>query len=251
MNSLPSRRWLWPVRRLLVFPLATVLVALPLMWFPGSVAYASSDCAPTHCYGYAGWFYAPSMHGGRADIFTDCISLDPYDADSGDFVTTELWVGTNGQGDGSDWVEEGEIFGRGHHDLRWFWADQRPNGGGFNYHPSGLSTNRNTTYTASIFYIGNNTWSVKRDGNFVSDNGSTNNPPPSNDLNTGTEVTHPFGNSDATSRNLQYMGLADNWNDGWSNNGNTAATYATVTDANAHWINRPNSVAYSYKPGGC
>jgi hypothetical protein len=70
------------------------------------------------------------------------------------------------------WVEEGITEGE-HYDGtcgngdQFFWADNRPNGGGYHEHYPGGSVGLNTTYTYKIMFDGNTTYEVDRNGSNI------------------------------------------------------------------------------------
>src|SRR5262249_48597049 len=77
-----------------------------------------------------------------------------YEPDNGNNASDEIW---DSSVSGSYWEEIGIISGKdpnGNYDTRkWFWADNRPNGGGYHFHlwtPSPAKTG--TSYGALIAY---------------------------------------------------------------------------------------------------
>ncbi len=74
--------------------------------------------------------------GGADTVYV--VSGSAADWSSGKFLDEELWVGTNNGPPGSTWVEVGYTYGAvaGYSGPgpNWFWADMRPNGGGYHEH---------------------------------------------------------------------------------------------------------------------
>lgn len=165
---------------------------------------ASACSTSDHCYNIVSW--DPSSVNGEmnATLYSNCLwatnSTWPYD----NFATTEMWVFTNNSPSGAYWIEEGMAWGYPQGpNFYWYWADNRPNGGGYNEHDlTSLATNYNTSYNVSIHYHGSGIWYVYRDGNLIGT--STGNPGPSQGGETGTEFTTTSVGVSGESSNLSY-----------------------------------------------
>lgn len=125
---------------------------LPLSWSCGN---PNSG----HCYGTQFW--------GGANGADTRISSNPALSGGGtsndiaaySFVTTEMWLETTSA---SYWVEAGiisEIYLTGSTFPNYFWADQRPNGGGFSFHYLG-NESPNDSVLVRITRSGSSTWNV-------------------------------------------------------------------------------------------
>ena len=108
------------------------------------ISYSCTDAAG-HCYGVARW-NGPTL-GGKANIFTN-------QSTSGDgFVHQEMWL--NQTGSTFYWVEAGVKTDIRHNygSPLLFWADMRPNGGGYSEHYSAFMQSndfgKNVTVTIS------------------------------------------------------------------------------------------------------
>lgn len=122
------------------------LIALPSFEAKAAprISYSCTDAAG-HCYGVARW--NGSTLGGKAAVFTNSST-------AGDgFVNQEIWL--NQTGSTYYWVEAGVKT-----DIRYnfgspllFWADNRPNGGGYSEHYSNFMQSndfgKNVTVTIS------------------------------------------------------------------------------------------------------
>jgi len=93
------------------------------------------------------------------------------------FIDSEMWLGTT-DSTFNYWIEQG--ITKGYHQggtcgngAQFFWADNRPNGGGYNEHYPGGSVGFNTTYTYKIMFDNGTTYEVDRNGtNIGYSNGS-------------------------------------------------------------------------------
>jgi hypothetical protein len=224
----------------------TILVAIALsvtsLAFSRDVLAAS--CTPSsHCYGVAEWFNTPSNEGNYVYLTSSCLN-GPND--SNDFADEELWEGTNNSTNLSYWVETGLSYGEINGTPRggpfWFWADNRPNGGGYNEHYVG-SRSLNTTYLAQIGYEGNNKWFVYSDtGGTVGT--STSNPPYSRSMETGQEFTSNSYNISGFSNDLSWFDLSAYGHANWVSGTNHSNIYYTGSPAYAYWNVTYSSVGY-------
>ncbi len=154
---------------------------------------ASACSLRSHCYGIAQWgVSSPSgFRGAAVTLRTKCMSLRDY---AGGFITNELWVVKSRY-----WVEagltEGAPIGAAH---GIFWAEKRPNGGGYHEHYSSSRFALNASYKARIRWAGGRRWNVAI-GNL---RGSSTRQfsAPAHTLQTGTEIAssrspHTYGSS--------------------------------------------------------
>jgi hypothetical protein len=132
-------------------------------------------------YGVAEWFNtATHQEGGR--MTTTISPVGAADWSSGGHVNQTIWVGTNGATQLQDWVELGYTKGfEGANVLTFYWADQRPNGGGYHEHQiTSVDANVGDTHKLWIVYIGNDKWNVNIGATNVAT--SVANPDPSHSL---------------------------------------------------------------------
>jgi len=143
-----------------------------------------------------------------------------YESDpSSDFVDEEIWEGTDDNSAGDYWVEtgmtEGTPWGSG---RVFFWADLRPNGGGYNEHEvSGLSAQINTNYLLNIGYGGEDEWLVSIDDALVGT--STANPPYSQYVSGGSEFTNDSVRAAASFSSLEWTGVGGTVYTSWGGEG--------------------------------
>jgi hypothetical protein len=129
----------------------------------------------------------------------------------GQFINWELWSAMDG---GNDWVEAGLTYGYLYdnthgNNFDWFWADQRPNGGG--YHEHFISAGWSKTWAnVAIYDLGGGSWSVQRNGTQegVSTNNSTS---PADYSAAGAETTVSSNNINANNNNYQYRTPGGGW----------------------------------------
>jgi hypothetical protein len=190
-----------------------------------------------HCYAVALWGNATTNHGSSGTIEFDCLRT----GNTGNkFVNEEMWQGTDSSGSGAYWVEVGGRYGWPNGDSRyWFWADNRPNGGGYFQHFPGTSISLNIEYPLSFQYDGNNDWLVLGP-NFSAT--STANPANGKYLAAGTEITDDTAHSAGNTRFLAYDDTSGNSIGDWSGAGldqvGTLATPSWVGSdkSNISWI---------------
>lgn len=116
-------------------------------------------CTTTsHCYAL-GQANGPDNYGQWADINISCLYINN---DSDNFVTNELW---DQSGNDEYWEEDGAISGSlgansggNYYNRELFWADSRPNGGSFHFHP--VATTGDQTWTVEMEYVGDDTWDL-------------------------------------------------------------------------------------------
>ena len=110
--------------------LASVLVLFQLTHIfntPVVHAYSCGDLYVNHCYGE--WYWPGAMQGEKTDIKVEHINCG-----CNGFLNDELWVQSSSGCSPNCWVEAGIKNETGYGYTFSFWADQRPNGGGFHNH---------------------------------------------------------------------------------------------------------------------
>jgi hypothetical protein len=182
-------------RRIAATGLAGTLLAISAI-LPGDPAYAATCTTSSHCYGEVEWTSGNQVFGISETLNVSC--LGPMGAPtSSNFVTEEEWLTTAENASGNYWVELGMAYGSPQGSTRYFfWADQRPNGGGYHEHDLSIAANLHQNYVDEISYAGGNSWQVRRDGSLLGT--STRNPGPSYSANTGEELTAGTGAAAAT-----------------------------------------------------
>jgi len=180
------------IRRLLAAASVAAVVTAALV-APGSPASAATCTPSAHCYGVIR-FTPGTIYGINQGLNVHC--LGPMNAPtSSNFVTQEQWLATNNSS-GQYWVEVGMAYGAPQGSTRYmFWADNRPNGGGYHEHDLSITAALNTYYDDYIRWIGNNSWRVERGGTTLGT--STANPGPSHWANAGEELTANGGAASA------------------------------------------------------
>lgn len=199
-------------RRLGVAACASVLVlaATGLVIAAGPAGPAEACSLSSHCYGVAAWYSAPADNGSGGDIYFNCLySGNP----STDFTTEELWQGTDNSTGLNYWVELGGSYGWPEGSKRfWFWADNRPNGGGYHAHYPGGSLSLGVTYFVGVTWAGNNTWDVQGPTWSAL---STKNPFSGRSMETGAEITNNTAHAVGNIKDLYYLDTAGNLYPGW------------------------------------
>lgn len=123
---------------------------------------AAVTCSPSnHCYGEVEYFTGTQIFGLNQGLDVRC--LGPMGAPtSSNFVTQEMWERTAGNISGNWWVEVGMAYGAPQGSTRYFfWADNRPNGGGYHEHDLSISTTLGQVYDDYI------TWEVTTHGKYA------------------------------------------------------------------------------------
>jgi hypothetical protein len=188
----------------------TVLVTAPS-------SSATSTCnGNSSCYGLA-WYGAPAggyepTNASGADLEVDCLSVgDEYT----DFANWEVWQTTNNNlGPISYWVEAGMTAGTvvdgslEYTGFLQFWADNRPNGGGYHEHvgPVGFT---GRYFDVSFYWQHNLNWNVYVDDELAGT--STNNGFNSWGGEAGAEVTTRDSTIQGRLDNYQYQDPNSNW----------------------------------------
>jgi hypothetical protein len=137
----------------------------------GNSASATDSCGDlsnNHCYGQ---YYSSDLFITQisADIEADCLNV--HDTTT-QFDTFEMWM-FDYPALGNYWIEEGlmagdfpDTSGIWYNGFQWFWADNRPNGGGFHFHHLYWASNYDRK-TVGFVYQGGSTWKVEVNGSGV------------------------------------------------------------------------------------
>ena len=149
-----------------------------------------------------------------------------------DAIDNDLWVNNDNNCDGSYWcwIEDGIAKGyvcvsansnqvcsqnADYTSPVAFWADNRPNNGGYHWHSCG-GINASTGRTAQIQHTSGGSWSIDSDGGPCSGSTSTSNFTSSNFLAAGSETSNT-----ATAQlcswqiELEYVNGSGNWVNNW------------------------------------
>jgi hypothetical protein len=245
----PRGRFGWRGGMLLVV-LVAASCAFSLAGRGAQAAYACATDPALHCHGTVRWSPSPDNWGvDTATINVSCLRTP--NGTGSDFITAEYWVGTNNDPNGQTWIEQGMAYGNPvgaqHY---WYWADERPGHPYAEHDQLGLSANTNTDYQSSIHYIGNNQWNVLRGGN--TEGMSVANPPNSNFLQAGVEMTNGNAFVDGIAKSLAYYKTDDTVHSGW-NSGDHAVVYhdGNNNPVSVSWTTNYTAIAYSANAGGC
>lgn len=192
------------------------LALMALVMF--AMALASASASAANYYGIA-TLQGTSFHGTDVTIR------------SNDLFVSNVWqdFADNDNWDVSDpsanyWVEAGMLYGTACCNITatspsFFWADSRPNGGGFHSH-LGVPVSLNTYYDDKIRYAGSGTWNINVGGWTGT---STSNIDGAGVIDTGTEVTTQSATVCSSQSNLQWWdqngGLHSGWSDSTGNAG--------------------------------
>jgi hypothetical protein len=169
-------------------PTATWIISAGMA--PAASAAESCDTSGGNCYAIAGGTPGGGNYGEVGSVHVNCL----YVPDNGTFVNAEMWDASK---DAAYWTEvgvsSGPIAGT-YYDKQWFWADNRPNGGGYHEHAAGQTAALNQAYTMELAWLGNNEWGVWGGNSFNRLGTSTGQPVTSSGLmEAGTEYTAPSG----------------------------------------------------------
>jgi hypothetical protein len=208
-------------RRIFGLAVVSALAAQYLTAVPASAV----DCySGPRCFGRAVWSVnSPSgFEGARADLRTNCMDTIYF---TREILANSLWVSdqTVSPTQGANyWTEVGITVGihnDGGNNVQplYYWADQRPAGGGYHDHFFQGPIPLGTYITASIWETsnGSGSWNVQIG---VGTGTSTSNfTGPSRRLATGTESTsatggHTFGSSSS----MSYLSNTRSWVSGWN-----------------------------------
>jgi hypothetical protein len=148
-------------RRAAVLACATILATVGMV-AAGKAPSAWACTTTTHCYAVS-LSNGGDNYGELATININCLYIK---SDSDNFVTNELW---DQSGNGKYWEEDGAMsgsLGANSQGKYWnrelFYADSRPNGGSFHWHPTAATGDEG--WAVEIEYVGNNTWDLESGG---------------------------------------------------------------------------------------
>jgi hypothetical protein len=190
---------------------AIIMVLGMVAW---SAPAASACSTSSHCYA------EESSSGGTNDGAYGELDLTcNYMPNNGNFVTNEVWDSNDS---GTDWTEVGIVSGIGdngdYYSKEWFWADSRPNGGGYHEHEIGQTATAGDEYSVETTYIGDNEWAIYGGNSFTEIGTSTSNPDSSSGATlAGSEYT--VANSSSGIRNvgavynIEWEGSNGDWHD--------------------------------------
>jgi hypothetical protein len=170
--------------------------------------------------------------------------------DGTDFVTIELWdVLNDGISGAQYWTEVGVVSGLGYY-HNWFWADNRPNGGGYHAHVQS-SEATGGPLPVETTYVGNNQWDIYGGNSFTQIGTSTSNPDSGSGRSQfGTEYTVNPGTSMRDLGGvyqLEYESQAGQWYGEYSLAKNH--NYGTPPP-NVPWINGSYNASGDYETWG-
>jgi hypothetical protein len=183
-----------------------------------------------HCYAIADWFDTPSTHGSGGTLNAHCL----YNDNAPQYFTNEeMWQATNNADYAFNyWVEGGAEYGYNAANRHWFWADNRPNGGGYNQHFPSFGFSLDTNYGIGFVYEGNDQWQVTVASRFAGT--SVANPPSGKALEAGTEMTTTSGTrSVGTISNLSYLDTGGVEHNAWPGSSFHGGGTATASMNNA------------------
>jgi hypothetical protein len=229
-----------------------------------ATGYCSQPKSNGHCYATVDW------HGSTGGAFTN---LSPYGSlycgGCGGFIDNEMWLSdtTSSQcvSAGGCWVEAGiEAMSAqdaydctpGSNSTCLFWADARPNGGGFHHHSLYHVGDDGTSLDPWYFFVwirnannntaSGNSWSVKIEGYWnqiltTTQTGlSTNNSMAPLDIEIGSELYAANGDASAGQNDFQYNQWLDS-NGNWHEQTALANFNGTNGPPYGSWTDLPNS----------
>jgi len=219
-----------------------VLAASGFLIGAGPAAPAEACSLTSHCYGVAAWYNATPDNGSGGDIYFNCLySGNP----STNFTDEELWQGTDNSTGLNYWVELGGGFGwPGGANRYWFWADNRPNGGGYHAHYPGGSLSLDTTYFVGVTWAGNNRWDVQGPTWSAL---SINNPFSGRSMETGAEITDNVAHAVGNIKDLYYLNTSGDLFAGWP--GASIVPPSSIISS-ISWVGSGNS-ELSWSTGSC
>jgi hypothetical protein len=190
---------------------AVVMVLGMVAW---SAPPASACSTSSHCYA------EESSSGGTNDgaygeLDVTCL----YMPNNGNFANNEIWDSNDSA---TDWTEVGVKSGIGYdgdyYNKEWFWADSRPNGGGYHEHEIGQTATAGDEYSVETIYIGDNEWAIYGGNSFTQIGTSTSNPDSSSGATLGgTEYTAANASSGIRDvggvYNIEWEGSNGEWHD--------------------------------------
>ena len=202
------------------FRLATLIVTVVAAAAAAGMApaAASASCG-VDCHGTTLWSPATQNSGAIAVIDTSSLSVSNWCTQT---AYSTFWEGTDSAGF-AYWIENGIHVGLHYNGTcgngdQFYWADNRPNGGGYNEHYPGGAVGFNTNYTFKIFFDGGTTWEVDRNGSNIGYSNS--NPCCSTAIEAGAE-----SHQDTVTESGEASGLQKYINGTWSYNWTNATVY--------------------------
>jgi hypothetical protein len=144
---------------------AIVVAAAAIAGF--APAAASASCG-SDCHGVTRWDPATQNTGEIATIDTSSLSVSNACTQT---AYSTSWEDTDSSGF-AYWIEQGIHVGVHYNGTcgngdQFYWADKRPNGGGYNEHYPGGSVGFNVNYAFKILYDGSSQWEVDRNGSVI------------------------------------------------------------------------------------
>jgi len=232
------------VPRLITVAFSLMLVAAGMELWHMPEAAAAASCAPEtnptndHCYAIAQWNnIGYNYEGAYGEIKPHC--LYSSSTANGNFVSQEMWEGTDSNGNGSTWIEEGAIYSPS---LRWFWANFYPGASQVYVYYQGPSVSLDTTYLAQMYYTGNKDWEILAtpQGQSTWDLQATAHYQPlyTNALSAGTEYTTGGDRTVGSASDLQYQRTDSTMGDWWNASpvAEGPSHYATATMPSANEV---------------
>ncbi len=210
----------------------TALIPIP-------AASASAGCSDSNiCYARAWWqVSAPAgFEGGELDLRTNCMTdSDP----TTQIMTNEMWVADYSA---AYWTEAGISIGPRDgggvsYYPSYYWADNRPNGGGYHEHWFGEYSPLDTDEYSHIqeTSAGSGSWSVNVGGNLGTS--TSNFSGPAGVLTTGTESHTDTGHTWGHSANMGYFNTSFAERSGWAAGGAGNAVIEPVPSGfTAAWV---------------
>ncbi|MFE0463831.1 hypothetical protein ACFW1A_31710 [Kitasatospora sp. NPDC058965] len=213
-----------------------VLAASPA----SAVAGCPTADGASHC--YARGAFGPLAGQGPVwmdaigtDLEVDCLSVGNR---STDFADYEMWMTTNNNYDAYDfWVEEGMTAGTLYaapgapQGFVWYWADSRPNGGGYNEHYVRDASTGNYTNVSFYFVQGTGDWNVFLGGSQIGTSAGV-----------GAYAGSAANGVEVTTRDTTIVGNSANWQYRQNNVWNWAPAAWQNTSGNllSGWTNGPS-----------
>jgi len=170
---------------------------------PGGV-YESGDglyhCYLVNVFGPGFGMPATPLNEIAVDLHVPCIMVSDVNNSELNF---EMWMYTNQNITTADtyWVEEGLEAGTSAGvpaGWSWFWADSRPNGGGYHGHYIGGGTTADTQI--AFKWLGNANWDVYRGGSYINES-----------INNGAFAEGGMVGAESTTGNIALNAAADNF----------------------------------------
>jgi hypothetical protein len=221
---------------------ALVLAGAVFLVVAGQAMPAQACSLDSHCYGVAAWYSAPPDNGSGGNIYFNCLySGDP----SSDFTNEELWQGTDNSTGLDYWVELGGSYGWPNGATRyWFWADNRPAGGGYHAHYPGGTLSLDTSYFVGATWAGNDKWDVQGPTWSAV---SSSNPYSGRAMETGAEITDNTAHAVGNIQDLYYLNTAGDLYSGWS--GASIQSHSSIFSS-LSWVGSGNS-ELAWSTGSC